>query len=226
MKLKGKQFCNYQKTEKNNCLQVIPSPNHWRGNKKETMKLLDWLFGKPIEKKSIDFRKSTFHPKGQKDFEIDVCASKPQIPSGILNQIIEYDEREILDHIQSMRYKNLQKQEENFEKALAHIDKGNFNAANRLLSKDVVSFYDYYLLGQAEEKNGNISRAAEIYWFNIYHNGTEAFGSFERLMILLRKMNDFQKEYKIAKLYRNFVNVSNFDKIDKRIETITKKMKK
>jgi len=149
---------------------------------------------------------------------------KVKIPSGILNIISELDEKRIIDEIKIKRHLNEQKQDRNYNKAIGLTNEGKFETAIKISSEDDLGFYNYYQLAQKNEKRGKIIKAAEIYWFNIFHNGTDAPGNFNRLLILLRKMKDFEKEYKIARIYKSFVNESQFEKIDKRIETIKKKI--
>lgn len=147
-----------------------------------------------------------------------------EVPENILQQITSIEESDIIKQINNKRKENEQKSCDNQDKVEELMHKGKYNDANRLSSLDFLGYLEFYQYAQQEEKNENIKKAAEIYWYNIFNNGTDAPASFDRLLILLRKLKEYEKELIVARVYRNFVNENKYEKIDKRIETIKKKI--
>ncbi|MFB0562272.1 MAG: hypothetical protein ACETWM_13795 [Candidatus Lokiarchaeia archaeon] len=106
--------------------------------------------------------------------------------------------KQAIRHIKNKRKENLKKFDENYEKALKLIDLGKYYEAQRLTNEDVLGYYHVYIEAEQKEKAGKLEEAAEIYWRNIYINGTEAPANFKRLLIILRKLNRLSEELKIA----------------------------
>lgn len=184
------------------------------------MKLLNKLFGKKsIDKKISQIDTEIAKQKTAKSINLEV-------PTNILNQISTIEEDEIIRQIKIKRQKNEQLFEDNQDKLEKLIDKGKYNEANSLSSLDILGYFEFYQFAQEEEKKENLERAAEIYWHNIFNNGTDAPASFDRLLILLRKLKEFEKELIVARVYRNFVHENKQELINKRIETIKKKIDK
>lgn len=185
------------------------------------MKLFKKLFGK----KPIDKQISQFDTTKAK--QLKSAKSIPlEVPTELLHQISTIEEDEIIRQIRIKRQKNEQLFDDNQEKLDKLIDNGKYEAANSLSSFDILGYFEFYQYAQEEEKKENLVKAAEIYWYNIFINGTDAPASFERLLILLRKLKEFEKELVVARVYRNFVHENKHEKINKRIETIKKKIDK
>lgn len=183
------------------------------------MSILKFLFGKRTLDKQI-LNSDISDAKLQKT----VKSVNLEIPTNILNQISAIDEDEIVRQIRNKRQKNEQLFYDNQDRIEKLIENGKYEEANKLSSLDILGYFEFYQYAQEEEKKENIVRAAEIYWYNIFNNGTDAPASFDRLLILLRKLNELEKELVIARIYRNFVNENKFEIIDKRIETLKKKI--
>ena len=146
------------------------------------------------------------------------------VPKGILDEILGSDLGYQTEKIKIIREHNIEKQNMAYEQALFLNNKGRHEEAIKLSSSDYIGFVGFYYLAEKEEKKQNFQRAAEIYWYNLYHNGTDAPANFRRLLILLRKMKEYRKELRVAELYKRFVNPSMFEEINKRIATIKTKM--
>lgn len=162
----------------------------------------------------------------KKEVGIEMNKGSKKIPENILIELLENDTSVLTESIKEKRKKNNEKYDNNIKRALELIGEGKSLQAQRLSEKDVQGFYEYYVMAENEEKSGNLKEAANIYWYNIFHNGTDAPANFTRLMILLRKMDEFELELKVANLFKNFVHHSDIDKLEKRIATIQKKINK
>lgn len=180
------------------------------------------------------FRKKSKDSNPRKDFNSlepsdakQIFAKKEKdIPEGILHEIVDIDIASIINTINKRQLENSKLEEENYRKADKYISDGNYTKASELTQQDVTGYYTTYLKAQSEEQKNNLLRAAEIYWFNIYHNATIAPGNYDRLLILLKKLNKPELELKIAELYLRFGKPQKKESIKKRIENIQKKLRK
>lgn len=185
------------------------------------MKLFNKFFGKKSKDKQISQFDTAIEKQKKAAKSINL-----NVPTKILEQISTIEEDEIINQIIIKRQKNEQLFLDNLVKQEKLLAKRKYEEVNNLSSIDILSYFEYYQYAQKEEKKENFERAAEIYWYNIFNNGTDAPASFDRLLILLRKLKEFEKELVVARVYRNFVHENKIDKIDKRIETIKKKIDK
>jgi len=133
---------------------------------------------------------------------------------------------EAIEHIKNKRIENRRKFDENYKRAEKLIESGKFEEAQKLTQEDVLGYYPDYAEAEKKEKAGKLEEAAELYWRNIYTNGTDAPASFKRLLIVLRKLGRLSDELKVAEIYLKFVNKSDYPNIEKRIEGIKVKMSK
>jgi hypothetical protein len=156
-----------------------------------------------------------------------VDVSKYIKPGKIDNRLIKLEDISIEDaiqHIENKRTKNSNKAERLDERVDKLFDKDMLLEAQELISKDVTSYYHVYAEAKAQEKAGNLTKAARIYWKNIYVNGTDAPANYKKLLIVLRKLNRLKDELKVAQIYEHFLDDAiDVQKIQKRIESIKKK---
>ncbi len=83
--------------------------------------------------------------------------------------------------------------------------------------------YPLYQKAEMAEKKGNLEKAAKIYWENIFDNGTDARGNFDRLLIVLNRLGSLEEELKVAEIYLEFNEIkSERERISKRISRINK----
>lgn len=161
------------------------------------------------------------------------------IPKGILNEITDNDIDILLEKINKKREYNTLMENEKDKRYNSLSDKIVQNLINeksnaeilesmgKIIEEDYLYFYPIYHKSELAEESGDITRASEILWFNIYHNGTSAPGNYNRLMILLRKMGQHNMELKVANIYRKFVVTTNdLETLDKRIAGIEKRIAK
>jgi len=134
--------------------------------------------------------------------------------------------KEIIEHIRNKRIENRRKFDENYKKAEKLIESGKFEKAQKLTREDVLGYYSVYAEAEKKEKAGKLEEAAELYWRNIYTNGTDGPANFKRLLIVLGKLSRLSDELKVAEIYLKFINKSDYPKIKKRIEDIKGKMSK
>lgn len=158
------------------------------------------------------------------------------IPESNLEEITNMDINTLILNIQSKIATNRQKEKENdiyYQKQSDKFLKDSFNGKpvtaemysfQEIVDTDYLYYYPIYELASNEEKTGNIKRACEILWYNIYNNGTLAIGNYNRLLILLRKLEEYEKELVIANICKNVIPNCDFETIDKRIVTINKKL--
>lgn len=181
------------------------------------MNLLRILLGRKSKKRFSQFSKTKFEQHKPS------LPTTIKVPTEILHQISTIKEDEIIRKIRIKRQKNMQLFENNYNTRLKLIDSGKSEEAYQIDSFDP-GYFEFYQDAQEEEEKGNLKRAAEIYWYNIFNNGTDAPANFSRLLILLRKLKEFEKELVVARVYRNFSDGKKLETIDKRIETIKQKM--
>ena len=134
--------------------------------------------------------------------------------------------KEAIEHIRNKRIENRKKFDENYKKTEKLIESGKFEEAQKLTREDVLGYYPVYAEAEKKEKAGKLEEAAELYWRNIYNNGTDAPANFKRLLIVLGKLGRLSDELKVAEVYLKFVGKSDYLKIEKRIEGIKGKMSK
>ena len=134
--------------------------------------------------------------------------------------------KETIEHIRNKRIENRRKFDENYKKAEKLIESGKFEEAQKLTREDVLGYYPVYAEAEKKEKAGKLEEAAELYWRNIYTNGTDAPANFKRLLVVLGKLGRLSDELKVAEIYLKFINKSDYPKIEKRIEGIKRKMSK
>lgn len=132
--------------------------------------------------------------------------------------------KEAIEHIKNKRIENKKKFDETYKKAEKLIESGKFEEAQKLTQEDVLGFYPVYADAEEKEKVGNLEEAAELYWRNIYTNGTDAPANSKRLLIVLRKLGRLSDELKVAEIYLNFVSKNDYPIIEKRIEDIKGRM--
>ena len=114
-----------------------------------------------------------------------------------------------------------------YRKELELVDEGKFNALNKVYEKiQGLDFADVYQKAHLLEKSEKIDAAANLYWKNIFVNGSDIPANFTRLLILLNKLNLPSEELKVAEIYLHFINESNKEEIEKRIVRIKKKLEK
>lgn len=133
---------------------------------------------------------------------------------------------EAVEHIKNRRIENRRKFDENYKKAEKLIESGKFEEAQNLTHEDVLGYYPIYAEAEKKERAGKLEEASELYWKNIYTNGTDALANFNRLLIVLKKLDRLSDELKVAEIYLNYVNESDYPKIGKRIEDIKRKLSK
>jgi len=141
-----------------------------------------------------------------------------------LNNLKNVSIAALISIIKNKRKENKKTFEDNYKKIMLLIDQGNIEEADKISRMYVLGYYEYYVKAHNLEKHGEISKAAEIYWYNIISDGTDARAYFERLMIILRKLGDLETELIIAQLYKYFVPQGELDILNNRIETIKKKI--
>lgn len=134
--------------------------------------------------------------------------------------------KEAVEHIKNKRTENKRKFDENYKKAEKLIESGKFEEAQKLTQEDVLGYYPVYAEAEKKEKAGNLEEANELYWRNIYTNGTDAPANFNRLLSVLSKLGRLSDELKVAEIYLQFVNQNDYPKIEKRIEGIKRKLSK
>ncbi len=134
--------------------------------------------------------------------------------------------KEAVEHIKNKRAENRRRFDENYKKAEKLINSGKFDEAQKLTQADVLGYYPVYAEAEKKEKEGKLEEAAELYWRNIYVNGTDAPANFRKLLTISRKLGRLSDELKVAEIYLKFVNKNDYAKIEKRIESIKKKMLK
>lgn len=134
--------------------------------------------------------------------------------------------KEAIEYIKNKRIENRRKFDGNYKKAEKLIESGKFEEAQKLTQEDVLGYYPVYAEAEEKEKAGKLEEAAELYWRNIYTNGTDAPANFKRLLIVLGKLDRLSDELKVAEIYLEFVNKNDYSKIEKRIEGIRGKMSK
>lgn len=133
---------------------------------------------------------------------------------------------EAIEHIRNKRAENRRKFDENYKKAEKLIESSKFDEAQKLTQEDILGYYPVYAEAEKMEKADELEKAAELYWRNIYINGTDAPANFKRLLIVLSKVGRLSDELKVTEIYLKFVNKNDYAKIEKRIEGIKKKMLK
>jgi hypothetical protein len=134
--------------------------------------------------------------------------------------------KEVVKYIKKKRIANKRKFDENYKKAEKLIESGKFKEAQKLTREDVLGYYPVYAEAEKKEKAGKLEEAAELYWRNIYTNGTDGPANFKRLLIVLGKLGRLSDELKVAEIYLKFINKSDYPKIEKRIKGIKGKMSK
>jgi hypothetical protein len=134
--------------------------------------------------------------------------------------------KETIGHIKNKRIENIRKFDKNYKNAKKLIQSGKFEKAQKLTQEDVLGYYPIYSEAEGKEKIGKLEEAAELYWRNIYTNGTDAPANFKRLLVILKKLGRLSDELKVAEIYLHFVNKNDYSKIEKRIEDIRRKMSK
>ena len=127
---------------------------------------------------------------------------------------------EAIEHIKIKRMNNIERFDQNYKKAANLIESGKYIDANKLTQEDVLGYYSVYADAEEKEKAGKLDDAAELYWKNIYVNGTDAPANFNRLLIVLKKLGRLSDELKVAEIYLNFVKDTEYPKIEKRIKSL------
>lgn len=102
--------------------------------------------------------------------------------------------------------------------------KSNHKEWNLISRIDLQGYFPYYEKAMQLKKEGSIKKSASILCFNILINGTYAPGHYSELMVLLRKLEEYEKELVVANLYLKLFDqgVDDRDKILKRITNIEK----
>lgn len=106
--------------------------------------------------------------------------------------------RKAIKIIKKKRKRNKEIFNENYNQAMKLIDKGKAKKAQKLTSPDVLDYVEVYNKAKSFEDEGNFEKAADLYWHNIIDNGTDAPANFNRLLIVLRKLERYEDELKIA----------------------------
>jgi len=172
--------------------------------------------------------KKIFGTKEQNDSSRKI-KEKP-MPKDLKSKAISLDELadittdEAVSMILKKRKNNRREFESNYDKAKTIIRKGQTQKAQELTSQDVLGYFHVYQKAEKLEKEGNLEKAAKIYWSNIYENGTDAPANFKRLLIVLRKLGRKKEELTVAKIYSAFVKEKELQKLKKRIINIEKKL--
>ena len=143
-----------------------------------------------------------------------------------LDKIKDIDIEVAIKKISNTQLLNSKLAEEKRLKAQELVSKGRYKEACKLDGIDTEYFLEVYQKGLEAEENKEFKKAANIYWHNIYINGTIAPASYNRLLILLRKMDMIEEEFIVAQIYLNFVFDNKKGEILKRIETIKNKLAK
>jgi hypothetical protein len=141
-----------------------------------------------------------------------------------LDELTGINVKEIISVIKKKRENNIKKFEEIYAKAEKLISQGKVQKAQDLTSQDVLSYFPVYKKAEKLEKEGNLEEAAEIYWSNIYKNGTDAPANFKRLLIVLSRLDRKKEELSVAKIYSAFVKGKDREKLERRIENIRNKI--
>jgi len=136
------------------------------------------------------------------------------------------DIEEVVHQIGEKRVKNAVQEGERLKKMLNLFEYNIELPDNDSSKQSNGGFYYYYSEALVSEKNGELRKAAELYWDNIYQNGTDAPASFIRLLIVLNRLEEYEIELKIAKIYRRFVYEKFQDSLDKKIARLEKKIEK
>ena len=128
-------------------------------------------------------------------------------PSKLISKIFDLKTssvEEIVEYIKNKRIANRRKFHENHKKAEKLVESGKFEKAQKLTQKDVVVYYHVYAEAEKKEKAGKLEEAAELYWINISHNGTDAPANFTRLMIILKKLGRLSEALKVSEIYDKY----------------------
>lgn len=121
--------------------------------------------------------------------------------------------KEVVEHIKNKRIENERINDEIWERAKKLMELGFWEEVQKLTQRDVLGYYPFYVEAEEIEKAGKLEKAAELYWRNIYINGTDAPANFKRLLIVLSKLGQLSDELKVAEIYLKFVRKNDYPKI-------------
>lgn len=156
-----------------------------------------------------------FKKYGNPDFD--------SIPDDILEKLNQSNFQKILLSIQEKFRSNeeLFKYQYELVKKAIKINHLQYNLITRI---DLRGYYHFYEKAMHLKKEGDIRKSASILCFNIIRNGTFAPGHYTELMVLLRKLKEYEKEHILANLYLKLFDrgVDERNKTVKRIITIEK----
>lgn len=114
--------------------------------------------------------------------------------------------KEAVEHIKNKQIENKRKFDENYKEADKLIALNKIEESLKLINEDVLGYLDVYEEAYKKEKAGKLEEASELYWKNIYTNGTDAPANFKRLLVVLRKLGQLSDELKVAEIYLNFIS--------------------
>jgi len=136
---------------------------------------------------------------------------------------------DVIKAIKNKQIKNKELFESNYKRARELVGTGaSDNEIRKLTEEDVTGYYPIYLKASKMEKSENLEGALDLYWGNIYVNGTDAPGNYERMIVILNKLKRYKDLMFILQLYlacggmREDIN----EKIIKRISSVEKKISK
>lgn len=139
--------------------------------------------------------------------------------------LFNIDTNSAIETIKHQRILNHKQFKLNCKKVRELIDQGKFNQASNLSNKDLLGYFHIYQMAKNIEEEGNLERAANLYWENIYKNGTDAPANFNRLLIVLNKLKLYEEELKIANIFLAFINEGQIEKLNRRIEKLRKRIR-
>lgn len=127
-----------------------------------------------------------------------------------------------IEHIRQRRAENRRKLEETNKLVMELIGLGRFKEAKRLIEENASSHFTLFARAEEREKCGDLEEAAELLWENIYINGADVLADYKKLMEILRKLECYIGELKVAEIFLHFADRFGSDGISLRIEELRK----